>query len=401
MPEVILSQPASPASAQARPGISKTVAGDLDSSEISDSSEKFSDLLDGEIESTPATSSQSDSQPPEETPVTAELASEPPPPAAKGNALPLNLVELLPDDLQHQLQALPEQDAQAVVAELQNQLAAKPLESPQQLREMLDKALQNLASGRRAMPKMIDGPHFVSSSIADSEGTIKAEGTTELLRSLKQILAVNEQKNAGKPGPGFHQLLGQGNGDPLPALTDKTLQAASVVNGLSSLPSDTLATGTSAKGATLTTQLQTPFQQPGWDNELSERIVWMTSQKLQRAEIKMNPPQLGPIEVRLHISGDQAQVHFSAHHGVVRDALESALPRLRDMFGANGLDLVDVGVSGQSLAQREKSAGHEQGGGNGSGVAGKTPLDEEDEILQHGMTVLNTSTHAGAIDYFA
>jgi len=215
MPEVILSQPASPAPAQARPGTSKTAAGDLDSTEISDSSEKFSDLLDGEIEAAPATSSKSDSQQPEETPVTAEVASGPPPAAAKGKALPPDLLELLPDDLQHQLQALPEQDAQAVVAELQSQLAAKPLESPQQLREMLDTALRNLASGRPTMPKTVDGPHFLNSSISDSEGAAKGEGTTELLRSLKQILAVNEQKTAGKPGSGFHQLLSQGTVDPL------------------------------------------------------------------------------------------------------------------------------------------------------------------------------------------
>jgi flagellar hook-length control protein FliK len=126
----------------------------------------------------------------------------------------------------------------------------------------------------------------------------------------------------------------------------------------------------------------------------------MANQKLQRAEIKMNPPQLGPIEVRLNISGDQAQVHFTAQHGVVRDALESALPRLREMFGANGLDLVDVNVADQSETGKRGFAQASENGGNGpfGNEVGVTE-DDDSEVIS-GQNVLNTSTPMGVIDYF-
>ncbi|HEB98705.1 MAG TPA: hypothetical protein ENJ05_04295, partial [Thiotrichales bacterium] len=57
--------------------------------------------------------------------------------------------------------------------------------------------------------------------------------------------------------------------------------------------------------------LSQPLQQPGWDNALGERVVWMVGQRLQSAEIKLNPPQLGPIEVRVSLNHDQSQAQVS------------------------------------------------------------------------------------------
>jgi flagellar hook-length control protein FliK len=105
-----------------------------------------------------------------------------------------------------------------------------------------------------------------------------------------------------------------------------------------------------------TTTLQTPFRQPGWDQALSERVLWAASQKLQSAEIKLNPPSLGPIEVRVQMHQDQAQVSFTAQHAVVREALEASMPRLRDMLNASGFNLVDVNVSQHSFAEQQRHA---------------------------------------------
>jgi flagellar hook-length control protein FliK len=63
------------------------------------------------------------------------------------------------------------------------------------------------------------------------------------------------------------------------------------------------------------------------------------------------------MEVRIQIQNDQASIQFASHHAVVREALEAALPRLRDMLEATGVQLVDVNVSdGQSFAERQQAA---------------------------------------------
>jgi hypothetical protein len=90
---------------------------------------------------------------------------------------------------------------------------------------------------------------------------------------------------------------------------------------------------------------------PGWDGAIGQKVVWMASQNQQVAEIHLNPPNLGPIEVRLTISNDQANAFFVSPHAGVRDAIEAALPRLREMLADSGITLGNVGVGAESFAQ--------------------------------------------------
>lgn len=104
----------------------------------------------------------------------------------------------------------------------------------------------------------------------------------------------------------------------------------------------------------------TPMGQPGWHQELGDRIVWMTGKSLDSASIHLNPPHLGPLEVRISMSHDQqASIQFVSEHAVVREAIEAAVPRLREMMGNQQVILVDVNVSNQSAqqqsAQRDES----------------------------------------------
>ena len=97
-------------------------------------------------------------------------------------------------------------------------------------------------------------------------------------------------------------------------------------------------------------EIPLPVQQNGWGEQLGNRVAWLANQQIQSAELHLNPPQLGPIDVQIRMADNQASVEFGAHHALVRDAIESALPRLREMFAAQGLNLADVNISHQSFA---------------------------------------------------
>lgn len=145
-----------------------------------------------------------------------------------------------------------------------------------------------------------------------------------------------------------------------------------------------------------TITLGTPLNQGGWDQALGERIQWMTGQKLQGAQIRLNPANLGPMEVRIQIQNEQASIQFTSAHGVVREALEAALPRLRDMFEASGVELVDVDVSEQSFAEQQRSAGEE---GASTAWSGGTPgRDPELETVLE--TPLEWGQEGGRLDLF-
>jgi flagellar hook-length control protein FliK len=72
--------------------------------------------------------------------------------------------------------------------------------------------------------------------------------------------------------------------------------------------------------------------------------------------LQVNPPQLGPIDVRISVQGDQAQVSLTAHSAVTRDALESSSSNLREMLGAQGFAQVSVDISQRSFQERSTYA---------------------------------------------
>ncbi|MEM7081987.1 MAG: flagellar hook-length control protein FliK [Pseudomonadota bacterium] len=96
---------------------------------------------------------------------------------------------------------------------------------------------------------------------------------------------------------------------------------------------------------------------PGWDQRLGQRLMWMVDNGLNQAELRLDPPQLGSVSVRISLFDDQAQLLFQASHPAAREALESALPKLRDLFSQNGMTLADADVlDSDGSAEREHNA---------------------------------------------
>lgn len=130
-------------------------------------------------------------------------------------------------------------------------------------------------------------------------------------------------------------------------------------------------------------ELSLSIHQKNWSQALGQQLVWMAQHHAQQAEIKVNPAHLGPIEVHLSLNQDQASVNFFAHEAAVRDVLENALPRLREMLSNQGLQLNQASVSDQSLAQQhQQSNGRSPPQREGWLEQGDAELDSEDKHWQ-------------------
>lgn len=105
-----------------------------------------------------------------------------------------------------------------------------------------------------------------------------------------------------------------------------------------------------------------PLTHPEWNVELGEKLLWMHKQAVPSVEIRLNPEHLGPISIKIDVSQDQASVAFTAQHGAVRDAIEAAIPKLREMLGGQNLNLVDVNVSQQQSEQKQGREFFQMGG---------------------------------------
>ena len=98
-----------------------------------------------------------------------------------------------------------------------------------------------------------------------------------------------------------------------------------------------------------------PVATKGWGAAIGERLMWMVKGDRQAARLKLNPPNLGPLEVRVSVNQDQTSVSFLAQHAVVRDALEAALPRLREMFDQQSMQLVRADISDPGARQGDRA----------------------------------------------
>jgi flagellar hook-length control protein FliK len=116
------------------------------------------------------------------------------------------------------------------------------------------------------------------------------------------------------------------------------------------------AAGTAA--AAVTGKVSVPVSDPGWPRALAAQVQWMVSAQVQSATLRLSPEHLGPLEVRIELQSSQINVSFSASHAETRSALADAVPQLRELFAAGGLNL------GQATVQQE--AGSDTAGNSGA-----------------------------------
>jgi flagellar hook-length control protein FliK len=142
--------------------------------------------------------------------------------------------------------------------------------------------------------------------------------------------------------------------------------------------------------------INAPVTQDKWADEFSQKITWLaSSNKDQTAELHLNPPQLGPVDVVIKVSGDQATALFTSPHAAVRDAIEQAMPRLRDMLADNGIMLGNATVSDQTP--------RDQGQSNTQRTTTTSINDIRDTTVAGNSTsrVSQISRHNGIVDTFA
>jgi flagellar hook-length control protein FliK len=147
--------------------------------------------------------------------------------------------------------------------------------------------------------------------------------------------------------------------------TDKHSHGEAGDSSLSDTPGDgaagaaQLATGPSTgtdAAATPTLKVSAEVGTPEFAQDVTDHLSWMVGNNLNGAKLELNPAQLGPIEVRIAVQGNQAQVSFMAHSTATRDALEASSPKLREMLGAQGFAQVSVDISQRSFQERSPSA---------------------------------------------
>ena len=139
--------------------------------------------------------------------------------------------------------------------------------------------------------------------------------------------------------------------------------------------------------------------------ELHQKVNVMLAEKLQQAEIQLDPLGLGKMKIQIQMGADsQANVHFVVQHGQTREMLEQAMPRLRDMLAGQGIQLGQTQVQQQSQQQQQQgqptfNGQEQQGQSSGQQRSGNGLV--EGELTTSNPSLLVESTNGSGIDFYA
>jgi flagellar hook-length control protein FliK len=217
------------------------------------------------------------------------------------------------------------------------------------------------------------------------DGTSNASATQD----LKFSTALQVAADLHAAGSATGQNLTAASPDPA---KDARLLAQSQVQAQNQVAGSQLPVANAAQNLTV----NTPVGSNRWNEDLGQKITWMANSSQQSAELHLNPPDLGPLNVVLHVSGDQATAMFTSPHAAVRDAVEQALPKLREMLAGNGIMLGNASVSdqGRQSGQNGFSGGGKPSASSGSGA-------NEVSSVKQGIRPVSMLQTQGLVDTFA
>lgn len=150
-----------------------------------------------------------------------------------------------------------------------------------------------------------------------------------------------------------------------------------------------------ATAAAVLPRVEVPVSQPGWSEAFAQRVVLLAGKQQQSAELHLNPPELGPVSITLSLDNDLANVFFSSPLVPVREAIENAMPTLREALGQAGIQLGETGVSAENFRRGEDARGQPGSPAVAGRQAGETggPLNDGAQRIP--------VRHPGLVDTFA
>lgn len=142
----------------------------------------------------------------------------------------------------------------------------------------------------------------------------------------------------------------------------------------------------------------TPVRDQAWASDFGQKIVWLASNDKQSAQITLNPPQMGPIEISLSMDKGSATASFTSANSEVRNALETAMPKLREMFASAGIELGQTNVSAESFRQQAENGNANRGS---SQWRSDNAILAADSAISQSVRAFGAQHGSGLVDIFA
>ena len=128
---------------------------------------------------------------------------------------------------------------------------------------------------------------------------------------------------------------------------------------------------------------------------VKDKIMVIISQKLQQFDIRLDPPELGSVHVRVNLQHEQAVVNFVVQNQQAKEAFEENLGKLKEMLSQKGIDVGDANVEQQTQQSSDEEKNSQSSDSGSRGEQNET--DSAVTILSADLFKSSPST----IDYYA
>ena len=147
--------------------------------------------------------------------------------------------------------------------------------------------------------------------------------------------------------------------------------------------------------------IKTPVMDKQWKAEFNNHISFISKSGGGNAIIKLNPAHLGPVEASIRVVNEVATIQIAASHITTRDAMDAAIPRLKEMLEEQGFSKVNVDISEKGFSHNSSQQSEKTKDGTSSANDELVDEEEGDFSNKESMTVLGKSVSNGVVDYFA
>jgi flagellar hook-length control protein FliK len=111
--------------------------------------------------------------------------------------------------------------------------------------------------------------------------------------------------------------------------------------------------------------VSSPVGSSTFGQELGQQVAWLGGQDIKQARIRLNPEDLGPLDVKVSVTQSHVDVSFIVQHPQAVHAVQQTLSQLDSMLAQHGLTLgqaqVGQGGSGNAWGQGAPSASSSSG----------------------------------------
>ena len=138
------------------------------------------------------------------------------------------------------------------------------------------------------------------------------------------------------------------------------------------------------------------LQKPEAVTALNDAVRFMMNGRVQAAELRLDPPELGSMQIKISLNGDAASVSMLVQNQQAKDMLDQSVPKLREMLEQQGLELSDSQVEHRQADSGQGSGQQSQAGG-GQSAADDGQDDDNTQVIEQKIH----NGHLGAVDYYA